>query len=483
MINSKIFEICAGHADGFYEATGKTIVPAGRSMLSSLVSLSTVGSVPEGGPVSYAQVLQAQTQDSVDGPSLHTAAIGAQIDYLIPLVSSHIAFVQNNVRGKVMAFHEAMEEEISRQNARTPYESFDIVQVSEPELLHNADFMDMVKLYADPDSVIPAFTQMPALSFEELSKAMAVTGSANTQVSNFIGSVGEAWLLDLWATYFATGNMGVSGQNEGQFEGGILGLQNLPALQRMNNSLAVFLISRGLMEDPVEGASMSLGDWRHAMDKISRFAAAQFASGARFVETTLRDESVIIGVSSNQRRISVYAPMYVKYMEEGGTVEDILGAALANSSTTYSLSELQSRNTDFQAVWKNFQVTNQSSMDYRSLMQLRSTASSLFEDVLKEVDSDELACIQHLGNSFDGMRAQAAAVIEGMSLAGLRRAEDLALTLVAGIRFAHTPAESFLRNMMEAEQAGCKSAQEAAAYAAALYVADYMASEMAIVTG
>lgn len=483
MISANVFKIAQTHADALKDSIGKSIVASGRSNLSNLVGLSYIGSLPDTAKVELADVLAAATEDSIDGPSQHTAALGAEIDALIPLVSSHISFVQNEVCPKVFAFDEAFRKQVDRLNAETPYGLFDVVQVNSPAPLENSDFMALIERFGSTEAHIPrVLGTLPAQSVEQLIEVMRVSSNAvNKDIALWVSEMGENWLLDVWHHYFATYNTSASGAI-GLPRGGFAGLGTLPVFERLNVNLALFLLSRGLLDSPLEDGNMSLDAWRESMDEISRYAGGQVLFARTSLKNINTQQTLILGTFDNGKRIMVYSPVYAKYLEEGGTMEDVLGAAISNRAQSYSLANLQQEGEGFRQIWKNFQAMGQSTLNARAATILRSEAKALFGESLRMFSDDETSLLNMVGKSAQTMAAEAEDYIDSLALKDLYRVRELALYLIAGIRFSHTPAKQFLTDMHEAEEAGCDSPAEAALIAAMNYICDYQASQLGLVS-
>lgn len=481
MISNSIYSIAAANAVALKEATGKSIMPTGNSVFSNMVGLSYVGSIPEGQEITYGDVLQAVTQDSVDGPSAHSQALGAEVDALIPLVSSHIAFVRNTVLPKVKEFEETMQGAIGRADALDPMESFDITYVNAAGPMGDQDFVSLVERFADDNMRVPAtLGYLPALGIDDISKAMMVSSAAvNNTIKQWIAERGEDWLLNVWHHYFATANTNPVTSTT-RFTGNFNGIQAQSSFQRLDTSLAVFLIARGLMDEPPEGVRISLNEWRRIMDDVSRWAGSQVKIAARQVDTSNKQEILILGMSDAGRKITVNSTVFNSFVETGGSIEDVLGAALSGKSTTYTLSAFKDMGTTFRDIWNNFKLISLSSIESKATMQLRAEAKNAFAKVLAPVNDDEAQLLLETNQSVQAMAATADKCIDSMTIKDLRCSDSMAIDLIAGIRFAHTPAKQILSDMCSAEKAGCTSPQEAAGMAALNYLCSYAACNLAL---
>lgn len=481
MINSTVFNIALTNAAALQAATGKRIAATNRSMLSNLVGLSYVGDVPQTGEITYGDVLQAVTQDSVDGPSLHTNALANEIETLTPMVANHIAFIRNTVCPKVHSFEEVMANAVARVNDHDPLAAFEVVQVSPPNPVTNEDFMELVQRFADANMSAPAgLGNFPPLSKEDIARAMEVSSaSVNESIKNWIAERGENWLTDIWHYYFAQASTRSSGTHG--YAGGWAGIAAQTPFQRLDTALAIFLIARGLYDEPVENAAVSLSDWRSIMDQASRFAGAQAMAALRLVDTTNRQEVLILGISDQGKRVTVNSPIYTRYLEEGGKVDDVLGAAISGKMMQYSLVDMRENGQEYAKIFSSYRSITQNNLAATAVMRLRAEAKAAFAHALEGMSEDEIEVLSAQNRTAASLQELAEREIDAKVLPQLENVGHLAIELIAGIRFAHTPARQFLLDMEAAEEAGCTCPQEAAAVAALNYLCSYAASNLALV--
>lgn len=478
MIDQKIFEIAQVHADSLKEATGKVILARGNSALSNLVALSAVLPVKlEGSTISYADMVSAATSDQIEGPSLHTASMALEVDALVPLVTNQVSFIQNSVKPRLIEFEKKMAAVDQEFNSRNPVGLFEIVPVSQPTPLQDEALMALVERFADENvATVGVLGTLPAASIEDLMKVMTVSSSVvDNELKSWLNERGANWLLNIWQRYFATIAM-AEVQGAPKYHGGLNEIRNMNNYQRMEVALAVFLLARGLLDEPMDGAGMDLNQWRSTMDAISRFAANQVKQAMGLTSTETARKALILSFDSNSKRVTVNAPVYLQYLNEGGSVEDILGAAISDTLKLYSIDVLRDRGEFYRSTWRNYENVANFTLTRHRQEGLVNAATTAFANMCDCVCPEEQILMSERGMSFDAMRAKAAEIINQSSLAQLRDARDLGLRLIAGVRFAHTPAETFLRDMLAAEDAGCKDAQEAAYIATINYVCRYAAS-------
>lgn len=480
MIPATIFNIAKSHADAIKEVTGKHICAVGRSNLSNLVAHSYIGNLPESDQVTMADVLAAATADDGEGPSVHSIAMGAEIDSLIPLVSSHISFVRNEVCKVMYDFEEKYGSQVARLSAETPAGLFDIREMSVPAPLKDAGITGLIERFGDASfGAGRLLTSLPRQTADQLADIMRVSSSAgNTAISKWIAETGTAWLEGLWQHYFASGSMEPNGVVA--FRGGYEGMISMPAFERMSVGLGLFLLSRGLLDSPMEESGMDLATWRDEMDMLSRFAGAQVDAAMISVKNLERQGTVILGVSGGGKIVAVNSEMYGKFIDAGGTIEDVLGAAISNRSQSYTMDALTAEGSGYREIWKNYQAMGQSTLNTRAVLTLRSEAKSLFYEASRGLEGEEAELLMMSKQNPETLYQRACDLIDDMGTDQLLNTSAMAMCLIAGLRYAHTPAKQILSDMKEAEAAGCTDPAEAALLAAVNYVADAKACELAL---
>ncbi len=484
MITSNVFNIAESNADALKDVIGKSVIPAGRSALSAIVSMTCVGSIPDTTEISYADVVTALTQDDTDGPSDHTTMIGAYIDKLVPLANAHIAFIQNHVAPKVTEYEEKLEAAIHSAQGINPVNDFNIIQVSSISVLQDTDFIGFLSRFRDPDIDIPGpLGYLPELTIDDIISKTAVNSEAiNEQIKSWLVSKGDSWISDVWHYYFAANNTTPSGTfASSSFKDNFAGLQYLQAYDRQATSLLIFLLARGLYDEPLESAGVDLAKWRSDLDHVSRWAAYQAVAASALIKGNLESGTIVLSTTNNGKTIAVDSVNYEKYLSAGGQITDIIGAVLHNKSLNYSIQGMQESGDKYKQVWDNYMAVSKSYIDSKVATRIRTEAVEILNSLCKPCTDEEGSFMAQSTNSFETMQAKTRALVESMSLKQLLKTRELALEVVAGIRFAHTPAKQFLIDMLEAQEAGCERPQEAAAVAAIGYIADYLCTDLALV--
>lgn len=488
MIAQSTYQIAATAAAALRASLGCRIIPKSDSLLGQLNNLAYTGmdgKTPES--VSTAQLVAELTVDTAQSSSAHTGAIGAMIDELSPKIVSHIAYVQNVVKPRFLQVQEALQKTVDDLQSQSVAANFDVVQINLPALLDDEAFLGLMSRFAEPGiSPRSNLATLPVLTFQQLLDTMAVSSrSTDALTKQWLAQKGEDWLLGVYTAFFASGNMPAKLQSsDSQYGLGVLGLERMPSLQRMEVAMAVFLLSRGFLDampGNMDGIGMSLPQWRDNMDTYSRYAAQQFTLANKQVSTMRQAGTVVVGVSDSNQRVMVLSDTYSAWLGAGGTVETLLGAVISERSSTYTAADLTNNSKDYDAVWGNYASVGESTRQVRMRRALISTAASLFA-IQAALPVDEERGLDTLVNPNSPKRQQAVQdYLDSLTTEQLQDSTEVALVLIAKMRFDYTPAYSFLSDMLRAQKSGCKDPQEAAGVAGLNYVCDYLSTHLTLV--
>lgn len=176
-------------------------------------------------------------------------------------------------------------------------------------------------------------------SFPETDEA-ALTGlletgsqSANQMILDLIASKPAGWIVSVYEQYFR----GKSSSDDFVYDNMRRKAHRAVASSstKLGNSdaLAVALILAMNMgnSDPLPNAQMSLSEYRRFCSQVQNTTASQLSSCYKAYEKFLTTEVLIISTGMTKNLITVFGPVYRKFLESN-TVEVIVGYALLNPS-------------------------------------------------------------------------------------------------------------------------------------------------------
>lgn len=480
MITQSIYNVAKAQADGLKNALNMKVVPGARSILSTLIDMSYVTAGDQ-----TAVRVEEVTSDSPGVVSAHSGAVGTLIDQLTPVVESHILFIQNQVNPKVDELYGELEKYRETAGRMGPASMFDIRTLVAPASVDNSSLRSMIEDYAQEGVTEPVrMTTLPAVTYEDLLGWMATSnGTVDAEVREWLATLGEDWLMNVWAYYFASSNATVTTvPGQASYKGGLSEINAMPSVNRVELTTALFLISRGLLSVTLDAdVGMSLNQWRANMDAYSRISAAIFKNSVKMLDMYARSKTLILNVDENGRSAVVYGPVYNAWLSDGNSVDIIFGAILSGKARTYTVDDLNEG--PYYAIWSNFEKTQDAVMRQRIDVALRAHALGLLRSICYKFSEEEESYFENSGAAFNGMMEQASEWLEKLTPTELDDTMNVAIKLVAGFRYKHTPAFQFMSDMHQLYRSGCKDPREAASLAAINYLSDYLSAQLALVWG
>lgn len=198
----------------------------------------------------------------------------------------------------------------------------------------------------------------------------------------------------------------------------------------------------------------------------------------------VQNEQLVVSYRTygEDKMVAVNGPTYTKFLQSGGRVEIVLGAYLANVPQV-SLTEFADRADTCVRAWNAYCSTNSLDSAVRRSELLRSLWSVVqaeaISDMLEFEKDYRAANPQHAQWVLDETNR----VLRGKSLEELENVDQMAVDLVAGIRFNYLAAEEILRDANRVAQENPEiPAREAFLVAAINYVVNYELSQVVIDT-
>lgn len=484
MISSNVFNIAKSQAESL-QMLGYRIVPVSSSIVEAMMESSyTTASVPEGQAIEIGEVVQALTADSAEHSSMHTYNKGVFVDELLPVVQSHIHFIQNEVSPRFNDLHEHLAHFIEENTRNGAASLFNVETVMEPAMMGEDSFRGLIDRFADPDvTAVETLHSLPATGYNDLLAVMQVSNEQiDASCKAWMQSKGEQWLLDVYASFFARNNMEIGDTLRNSLMGrGMDGLMSMSMAQRMDVGTAVFLIARGLLDTPPEtNVGLTLNQWRDVMDLYSRWAANAVMSAWRQYEVTKTEDTLILGITSNGYGAVVYEPALNQFLEEGGCIELVFGAIISNRQLSYTRTEIASNSEDYKKIWENFEATSEQTIRAKVQSGIRSFVVSNYINSLR--DQSPIEKEYYAQNAVDPMATVQIVddYLRDLPRSDIMDAEKVALNVVARIRYSYTPAFQFLSDMLDMQKSGCTQSAEAALVAAVNYIADYLSTQLGL---
>lgn len=309
----------------------------------------------------------------------------------------------------------------------------------------------------------------PDVTMEELCDLMK-TGAAgfDSEVTKWVATKGESWFLQLWEDIFQTKNDRFDKFNDA------VGDRD----EGLDRSLAIFLIARKLVDDPVEGTSMSLPALKSLASEYRNQAAGRIERAMDdWANVKKRD---ILVKRTDDKCVTVNEVVYRPWIMAGGSNELLFGS-LAKRTGFITTQQIDAAAEDLKAAWMRLAASTKATERTQRFLQLKEMLYSEFRKSVNEYKGDA-----------DGADASA---YEREKVLGLFRTElakfnannvdDLyavCLKLICRSRFYKIECEGFIQTMMKVEQENPNiSAREASTIAIIEYISTWVAGQFLVV--
>ena len=203
----------------------------------------------------YGFMVEAATAGTLDNPTQHSLELDGLVNDLSKLVAGHVAHAKNIVRPLVQELAEAFN---TYQTTYKPEQASDAANIKAlfvPAPLEDMSFLDTLTPYKDGSTMTPdKCFGLPAATKEQLD-ALFTVGHDRTDkmIVEWLSQQPENFQFDVWTKYFTI-------QNRAGFDEAVAALGRRSPFERLNELLAILLISRKL-ENEVVSVEMSLAQY------------------------------------------------------------------------------------------------------------------------------------------------------------------------------------------------------------------------------
>jgi hypothetical protein len=293
-------------------------------------------------------------------------------------VRKHVSYARTVVTPTILD----LVEKVSTAQKQTPSISsllgLEVAVWNPPLPLLNAGFAESLKEFEDVSFNEPRFAfSLPARSFEEL-VAMMETGksSVDSDVRAWAATKGASFFLDVWAEMF---------QNRPSGQGATQSFYQLTssAMNGPDTALAVYLLARRMVQDPVEDSGMGRDAYNNASVDFRDQAALRLVALCREMKTAQQAGVLVRSIAG--KVTTVNGEVYKDWIENGGGSNEVLyGNALSNAPV-YTVEQLNSIASDLKAYWHRHEtatiLTENRGKFNRDMAMLRAA----FEAQLREI--------------------------------------------------------------------------------------------------
>lgn len=456
------------------EALNVTLMARPGTVLGELVRLSAPITTDESNVLM--SVMQV-TADSVDDVSPHSLELNGIVDDLSKVVTSHIAFVRNDVKPLFVSFAETLKCQMESASANDPSSQFNIVKLYLPELLKDESFLDSLSVYEKR----PVLTPSSKISFdvkthEEL-VSMLTTGHDRTNklLGEWLSNLPEDELEKVWYSFFC---LNTNPNGIGLYDYGVIGAMNY--YQKASIGLLVYLFSKYLLVNVDSKDNVNLTTYKDVVTQLRDYAGSLIYSSIIPIAGLNKNKILVLSNNSAKKELLVNGDIYTEWLEAGGEPETLLGLIVSGERLSSTVM-IDQKSQDLKRQWNSFCSYNSVYQENRKFDNFKSAVKLIFNNSLNEsckVEEDyKLKNPEYIST----VKKLVDQEVDSFKISDMNDIETVALRIVAKCRFYYTGAFDILSDIINAARHNPDvDPREAALLATINYITDYLSDQIVI---
>lgn len=424
--------------------------------------------------------VQYATEGTFEDPTDHSRAMDAYIRDISKAVTAHVSFAKNTVRPLVTEMAEAFQSYKASFKPKEAADSANIRVLRLPSVLSDESFLDTFSAFKGKPILRPDTSfSLGAKTAEELQQ-MVLIGHQRTDkmISEWVSNLPESFLFNVWTSFFCgTGVAATTGDTPVAIN--YDEVARLNAFDKADIALAITLISRKL-EDNVESTNLSLERYRAIASQFVEYGRTLLLSALESIALMLRAGTLIIEKNVRTMTVCVNGEIYKTWLDSGGTPEVLFGL-LVDDGSAISVTLINDSKDKYAKRWEQFSSFYRNRELGNSFTYAKNFLEQQFIGSLQNLTPSEQEIFAKRPNLIEANVAKAREFLASVRPQDIEDSYDVALQLVAKIRFAHTSAYQILSDIVEASKQNPNvDVREAALLAVINYVSDYMADQIAL---
>lgn len=437
-----------------FKYTGKD-----NGYLASLINYSTEGSY----------------KNDVYDPSEHDALIDGYIEDLTQVVSSHVRFSKEVVNKQVSIFTEKVTNQIQNFKYRDVHDFFSITYYRPSEVFFNQYLVDELQEYKSVKSASKGNLNLGTLSTMQdfKLKEYLITGieELDKEIVDWVNTVGEANLF----SYIVN--------NVEEF--------SLPINKSLDYTLVNYLFYRNLSVKTDLNIAKSLTELRQESANSRDYFALSLAANLNTYAIAVKNLQLFTSDSNfnfsyltqDTIKITILEESFEAFAQEGGTIDMIFGYIASNSAVyDATASDILTGKDKFLSIWnsvKNMYLVN---INNNKLDTFKTVITTVFDMELSQMTPEEVEAGCSKPDFLNTTKELAYKYIDELELEDMSDIEDIALMLIAGIRFRFSSSYYLLnkiKNYLSLDEE--MEPKQAALFASIDYMVKYLVDQVDIV--
>lgn len=406
--------------------------------------------------------------------SEYDSAIETMVSELEPLVKDHIATARL-VGAEAKSYAEKVAQYAAAYSPEDPSSDFNIVKDDFGPIFDDSSVL--VNLH-EAGSLVTSFNPKRLVhacrGYDAIQK-MLMVGSERTNeaLNSTIVQFGNDFLENIWDGLFCN----VSDPNQPYT---LSNIRRLPAGERCTVAYIGYLLAIHLYSEVPSDSIGTLNEFQKNCADLRDTLLSVTKTALAERENLIAQKTLVLSYNGHSKTVVVNGTLYREWIENGGSPNIILGALLSGGRA-YSVNDIMANASTFMDQWVAYCAFHSSEADLKEVRNLRSLYTVVMVEQMSEVLPFEKDFREANRSHAENVIAETSKLVNASSLSDLRCFDDMALKLVAGLRFKYTPAKMILSEICEVtKNVEGVDIREAALVAACHYVALYLTGQIAV---
>ena len=245
--------------------------------------------------------------------------------------------------------------------------------------------------------------------------------------------------------------------------------------RKMDFALAMILLTRRIEAD-VQESQIPLSRYKDLVNEYSKFAGTLLVQALESISDMAR--AGILVFSNSSKCLNINGELYNSWLEQGGSTDVLAGFSRTDNSVG-TIDTINANKDQLLSKWNTYVMFHNTTELNKRADYLRQFLLESFVSSLVAQDPIEAELTLKDVNRLERLTKAAGEYIQCLDSDQLECIHDVALALVAQIRFCHTPAYRILKDIADAQKVNPNvDVREAATLAVINYVTDYFSSQV-----
>jgi hypothetical protein len=388
------------------------------------------------------------------------------------IITKELNFFRSVVIPAINEYRDNVQENIDKYAVPNPAAGFKVVTIETPAPLAIDVLKNDIEYYSESNTIALPTGRMklPELSSGAIKKILSTgSGTINTVFNDWIDSLPEDTLTNIWVTFFTDLHDEHPAYNK------------LRRTQDPTVPLIIYMLTKQLLNDPIKEARISLSDYNNVLYSVRDYAGALLASILRSFENYEKNKVVVLSSDQNNKEVKVYGPIYREWLADGGDIEAIYGIMVSNGADRFSrtVSALNENKDTLVKAWNKYvklQAVYHNGIVDRSL---RKVYVLTIKEVIRDMGEIESEIIENISGFKETLPGKVEDYVSNLTVDELKDVGTTADRIISEIRFSYSNASLFIKEMNNAKKANNNlTPQECASIATLCLVTDYLSGQI-----